>query len=179
MSKTNNYLFTGLHIVAWIIFVGLCIEAGGILVNFIISLFKPEIIKNLYQKLDLMEVYRTSKFAYFMIYGLIVVLAILKACLFYFVIHLMQKMYLLKPFSQFVSKQILWISYITLAIGFISFFGAVFDKELRLDGVVMAHSLSQFWGDSEAFILMGAVIYIIAIIFQKGVTIQEELDLTV
>ena len=40
-------------------------------------------------------------------------------------------------------------------------------------------SLNQFWADSQAFILMGAVIYIIAIIFKKGVTIQNENDLTV
>ena len=35
MSKRNNFVFKGLHIVAWIIFVGLCIEAGGLLVNFV------------------------------------------------------------------------------------------------------------------------------------------------
>lgn len=40
-------------------------------------------------------------------------------------------------------------------------------------------NLSQFWTDSEAFILMGAVLYIIATIFKKGVEIQNENDLTV
>jgi uncharacterized membrane protein YedE/YeeE len=40
-------------------------------------------------------------------------------------------------------------------------------------------SLNKFWADSQAFILMGAVIYIIAIIFKKGVAIQNENDLTV
>ena len=40
-------------------------------------------------------------------------------------------------------------------------------------------NLNQFWVDSEAFILMGAVIYIIAIIFKKGIEIQEENELTV
>ena len=39
--------------------------------------------------------------------------------------------------------------------------------------------LNQFWADSQAFILMGAVIYIIATIFKKGVDIQNENDLTV
>jgi hypothetical protein len=39
--------------------------------------------------------------------------------------------------------------------------------------------LDQFWADSQAFILMAAVIYIIATIFSKGVEIQNENDLTV
>ena len=56
MSKTNNLIFKGLSIIAWIIFVGLCIEAGALIVNFIISFFKPEIIQNLYQKLDLSKI---------------------------------------------------------------------------------------------------------------------------
>ena len=40
-------------------------------------------------------------------------------------------------------------------------------------------NLNQFWEDSQAFILMAAVIYIIATIFKKGVEIQNENDLTV
>jgi len=40
-------------------------------------------------------------------------------------------------------------------------------------------NLSKFWADSQSFILMGAVIYIIATIFKKGVDIQNENDLTV
>ena len=39
--------------------------------------------------------------------------------------------------------------------------------------------LNKFWTDSDAFILMGAVIYIIATIFKKGVDIQTENELTV
>ena len=44
---------------------------------------------------------------------------------------------------------------------------------------VINGTLNQFWGESEAFILMGAVVYIIAVIFKKGVEIQDEHDLTV
>jgi len=69
MSKRNDFIFKGLHIVAWIIFVGLCIEAGGLIVNFIFSLYKPELVQNLYQKLDLSELYNRSKLAYFGMYG--------------------------------------------------------------------------------------------------------------
>ena len=44
MSKTDNFVFKGLVIVAWIIFVGLCIESGALIVNFIYSMFKTKTV---------------------------------------------------------------------------------------------------------------------------------------
>lgn len=178
MSKTNNFVFKALHIVAWVIFVGLCIEAGGLIVNFIFSIFKPELIQNLYQKLDVTEMYKESKMAFFGVYSFIIVISILKAYLFYIVIRLMYKMDLAKPFNSFVSKQFLQISYYTLSIGLLSYIARQYVKNLMHHGFA-TKSLNPFWADSQAFILMGAVIYIIAIIFKKGVDIQNENDLTV
>ena len=59
MSKSNNFVFQALNVVAWIIFIGLCIETGALLVNFVYSLFKPEVVHNLYQKLDLSQIYKS------------------------------------------------------------------------------------------------------------------------
>ena len=83
-----------------------------------------------------------------------------------------------KPFSTFVANQISKISYITLLIGLLSQIARQITKSLMHHGFV-PDNISQFWEDSEAFILMGAVIYIIATIFKKGVDIQTENDLTV
>ena len=178
MSKTNNFVFWGLYIVAWLIFVGLSIEAGGLIVNFFFSLYKPEFVQNLYEKLDLSEIYNSSRSAFFGIYSFILTISILKAFLFYIVIRLMQKMDLSKPFNTFVAKQILLISYFTLSIGILSHIARQIVKSLLHHGFV-PDNLNQFWADSEAFILMGGVIYIIAIIFKKGIDIQNENDLTV
>ncbi len=178
MTKTNNFLFWTLYIVAWVIFVGLSIEAGGLIVNFFFSLFNPEFVQNLYQKLDLSEMYKASKIAFFGIYSFILSISILKAFLFYIVIRLMHKMDLTKPFNTFVSKQIYLISYYTITIGLFSYIASQIAKYLMHHGFV-TDPLNQFWADSQAFILMGAVIYIIATIFKKGVDIQNENDLTV
>jgi hypothetical protein len=178
MSKTNNFVFKGLQILAWIIFVGLCIEAGGWAVNFFFSLYKPDFVQNLYQKLDLNDFYESRKFAFFAIYSFILISAILKAVLFYIVIMLMDKMDLSKPFNSFVSKKISQISYYTLSIGFIGYLANQYVKNLMHRGYDTIH-LHPLWSDSEAFILMGAVTYIIATIFKKGVEIQNENDLTV
>ena len=178
MSKTNNFIFIVLHIVAWLIFIGLSIEAGGLLVNFFFSLYRPEFVGNLYQKLDLSEMYNLSKQAFFSMYSFILVISVLKAYLFYIVILLLIKLDLSRPFSSFVSKQISHISYFTFSIGLLSYIARQTAKNLQHRGYEI-DQLNQFWVDSEAFILMAAVVYIIATIFKKGIEIQNENDLTV
>lgn len=177
MSKTNNFVFNALHVVAWIIFVGLCIEAGGLIVNFFFSLYKPEFIQNLYQKLDLTEMYKDNRWAFLGVYSFILIISILKAYLFYIVITLMHKMELSKPFTPFVAKQISLISYCTLSVGLLSSIASQTAKNLT-HRTLVTDNLNQFFSDPRAFILMGAVIYIIATIFKKGVDIQHENDLT-
>jgi len=178
MSKRNNFVFKALHIVAWVIFVGLCIEAGGLIVNFIFSLYKPEFVKNLYQKLDLSQMYNLSKWAYFGMYGFIMAISILKAYLFYVLIRLISKLNLSKPFSSYAAYQITKISYYTFAIGLISNLARQIANNLQQSGFEV-DMLNQFLGDSQAYILMAAVIYVIATIFSRGVEIQNENDLTV
>ena len=122
--------------------------------------------------------YKDSKLSFFGIYSFILIISISKACLFYTVIRLMHKMDLSKPFSSFVERQISKISYYTLSIGLLSYIAAEVTNNLMHHGFV-TDKLDQFWEDSQAFILMGAVVYIIATIFKKGVAIQNENDLTV
>jgi hypothetical protein len=178
MSKTNNFIIYGLHIVAWVIFVGLGIEAGALIVNFIFSIYRPEFVQNLYQKLDLSEMYNRSKGAFYGIYSLILFISLLKACLFYVLIELLWKFNLAKPFSSFVSKKITQISYITFSIGVLCYIAQQTAINLQHHGFAI-DKLNEFWADSQAFILMAAVIYVIATIFKKGVEIQNENDLTV
>ncbi len=178
MSQTNNWVFTSLQIIAWIIFVGLSIEAGGLIVNFIFSIYRPEFVGNLYQKLDLNEMYVQSKWAFFSMYSFILFIAILKVLLFYVVSNLVTKIDLKKPFSSFASKQISKISSYTFSIGLISLIAREIAKNLTHHGYKI-DKLNEFWEDSQAFILMAAVIYIIATIFSKGVELQSENELTV
>lgn len=178
MSKTNNIVFKGLHIVAWIIFVGLCIEAGAFLVNFIFSIVKPEFVAKLYQKLDLSQMYNSSKWAFFSVYSFILIISLLKAYLFYIVIMLLHKLDLSNPFNTFVSNQITKISYLTFSIGLLSYIAQQTVNDLKNYGHNIGN-LSGFWADGQAFIIMAAVIYVIATIFKKGVEIQNENDLTI
>ena len=176
--KNNNFIFKALSIVAWIIFVGLCIEAGGLIVNFIFSILKPEMVHNLYQKMDLSELYNRSQWAFYGMYSFVLVISILKAILFYIVIQLISKLDLEKPFNNYVSEQITQISYFTFSIGLLSYIARETAKNLQQHGYEI-DQLNQFWIDSQAFILMAAVVYVIAVIFKKGIEIQSENELTI
>jgi hypothetical protein len=178
MSKRNNFVFIALHIVAWVIFVGLCIEAGALIVNFIFSLFKPEVVHNLYQKLDLSQMYNLNKWVYFSMYSFILFISILKASLFYVVIMLLLKLDLTKPFNSYVAGKIKSISYYTLSIGLISYIARETAKNMQHHGFE-TDVLNQFWADSQAWILMAAVIYVISTIFSRGVELQTENELTI
>lgn len=178
MSKGNNLLFKALHAIAWTIFVGLCIEAGAMIVNFVYSVFKPSVVGNLYQKLDLSSLYQQSQWTYYGMYSFVISISVLKAVLFYIVIELLLKLDLAKPFSSFAAKKIVQISYFTFSIGILSLIARQTAKNLSKHGYEI-DKLSQFWVDSQAYILMAAVIYVIATIFKKGVDIQNENDLTV
>ena len=176
--EKNNLIFKVLTVIAWIFFVGLCIEAGALVVNFIYSLFNPLVLKNLYQKLDLSEMYQKSKVVFFSMYSFILVISILKAILFYEVIKLVSKLDLNRPFSIFVSTQIRKISYITLSIGLFSEVARNVAKSIVHYGFEIDR-INEFWVDSQAFILMAAVIYIIYAIFKRGIELQIENDSTI
>jgi Protein of unknown function (DUF2975) len=176
--KKKNIIFIVLTVLAWIFFVGLCIEAGALVVNFIFSLFNPLVLKNLYQKLDLSEMYKKSKVVFFSMYAFVLMVALLKAILFYEVIKLVSKLDLNRPFSDFVSKQIRKISYITLSIGLFSDVARNITKSITHYGF-NTDRINQFWVDGQAYILMAAVLYIIATIFKRGIELQTENDSTI
>ncbi|MCP9768230.1 DUF2975 domain-containing protein [Lacihabitans sp. LS3-19] len=178
MSKSNRFVFIVLSIVAWAIFIGLCIEAGALIVNFIFSLLKPAFVHNLYQKLDLSKMYKKNEWVFYCMYSFILVISILKAVLFYIVVLLVTKIDMSKPFSSFASRQISLMSYFTLTIGLLSFIAKETAKSLAQNGYEI-DKLNMFWEDSQAFIIMAAIIYVIANIFAKGVELQNENDLTI
>jgi hypothetical protein len=178
MAVSSNLVFKGLHIVAWVIFVGLCIEAGGWIVNFIVSLTNPDFVQNLYQKLDITELYANRRAAFFGIYSFVLSISVLKAFLFFLLIRLMHKIDLARPFSNYVSNQITTISYYTISIGLLSIIAQQYVDQLQHRGYVL-DTLPTLWTDGNAFILMGAVMYVIATIFKRGVDLQNDTDLTV
>jgi hypothetical protein len=178
MTKNSALVFKFLEVVVWIIFVGLCIEMGALVVNFVYSLFNPLALKNLYNKLDLSDLYQRRQYLFFLIYGFILSISLLKAFLFYEVIKLVGKLDLQMPFSVFVSNQISRIRTLTFTIGLSSIIAKEVVKNISQKGYDL-NQLNDYLTDGKGFILMSAVLFIIATIFKRGIELQSENDLTV
>lgn len=177
-SDKNNIVFIVLLVIVWIVFVGLSIDAGALIVNFIFSILKPAAVNKLYLKLNLSDLYAYNRQAFFSIYSFGIVIAVLKAMLFYTLIQLLHKLDLSKPFTGYAVKKMLQISYYTFAVGILSLLGRQTLERLSLTENQIA-MLNTYWVDSQAFILMAAVVYVIAQIFKRGVDLQNDNDLTV
>jgi hypothetical protein len=122
--------------------------------------------------------YEQSQFVFFLIYSFILSISLLKAFLFYEVIKLIGKLDLQMPFSVFVSNQISRIRTVTFTIGLLSIIATKVVHNFSEKGFDV-NQLDEYWTDGKAFILMSAVLIIIATIFKRGIELQSENDLTV
>ena len=178
MKKNNLTILKGLHVVSWIIFIGLCVEAGAMLFNFIFALLKPIAAHNVYKGLDLSALYE-KEFPHFVgIMSGVVLLALLKAYLFYLVVRLFSKLNIEAPFSLAIAKIIEKISYEAFSIAIISVVANQYAEKLIEEGFEISET-NIYWNDTAAFLMMAAIVYVIAQIFKRGIELQQENDLTV
>lgn len=178
MSKKKDVILKVLNVVSWIIFIGLCIEAGALIFNFMFSLFRPIASHDIYNGLDLSEMYE-NKFAHFIgLMSFVVVLSILKAWLFYLVVKIFLKLNLVKPFNVEIARLIEKISLEAFAIAIVSIIAHQYTKRLIQSGYEVSH-VEKYWDDTAAFLMMAAIIFVISQIFNKGIELQNENDLTV
>jgi len=178
MSKNNDVILKVLHVLSWIIFIGLCIEAGALIFNFIFTLFKPIASHNIYKGLNLSEMYE-KQFPHFIgVMSFIVVLALLKAYLFYLVVNIFQKLNLVKPFNIEIAKLIEKISFEAVTIAILTVIAQQYTLRLVDNGYEVS-DVDNYWNDTAAFMMMAAILFVISQVFKKGIELQEENDLTV
>ncbi len=179
MKPTTKLVLAILHVIAWIIFLGLCVKTGAILYSFFVSLaMSPEGAKNLYMELNLSSLYHFDRVYYIVLVSTIIVLSALKALLFYFVVKIFLKINFVKPFSADVSRFIAMIGYLALGIGVLTEIANKNCDWLVKQGVTFPDLQSVLGGGGE-FLLLGAVIFMISQVFKRGIEIQTENELTV
>ncbi|MCU0334466.1 MAG: DUF2975 domain-containing protein [Chitinophagaceae bacterium] len=177
--ETRPKLIDGfLKVMAWVVFVGLCIQAGALLFNFVYSAFRPIAAANLYNGLNLSSLLATDPGHYWAVASLVVGVLVAKAFVFYLVIAALTEVDASRPFSQPVAMRISQIGYNALAAALLGFVGARYCQHLQKRGLDL-DTVGQFWDDTKALLLMAAVVFVIARIFQKGLALQTENDLTV
>jgi TRAP-type C4-dicarboxylate transport system permease large subunit len=174
----NQPLLMLLTIVIWGIFIGLCIKAGALLFTTVYSLFDPSVAKDLYEGLDMSVVREWHTGYYLAAMSLLLGVLAAKAYIFYLVIRIFLKIDLIHPFSKEVSDLISKIGEVTLQVGILIIIASRYFKWLSVR-TIHSPDLGFFLGGAFEFLIMGAVIYAIAVVFRRGVEIQADNDLTV
>ncbi|MCA1761022.1 MAG: DUF2975 domain-containing protein [Bacteroidales bacterium] len=164
-----------LKVVAWIIFIGLCIKTGALLISFLVSLFINSAgAGNLYLGINLSELYAFSTGHYIALVGLVIFLSGLKAWLFFHVVKIISKINIAHPFSEYTAGLISKMSGIALQIGITAFITNAYAKWLMKSQVQFSYE-----GGETEFLFLAAILFVIAAIFKRGIELQSENELTI
>lgn len=179
---TTQHILAVLKIIAWIIFIGVCIEAGGFLFNAFYTLaVKPQGAEFFWNHLNLLSLYQFSKSHFITELALINIVAILRAIMFYVIVKFLydKKLDLSKPFNMELRRFILIIGYLSLGISFFSVWGTNYTDWLVSKGVTMPSVHQLRIAGADVWVFMSVVLFVIAQIFKRGIELQSENDLTV
>ena len=182
MKSRTKQILKLLYILSWIIFIGVCIEAGGS----IFSAFYTLVINSINAKTfwvgnDLSGLYRYGRGHFFTETFLISITAVMKACMFYLTIKILheKKLNMSPPFNREVRLFIIKISGLAFGIGMFTWIGATYTDWLVKQGVKMPDTQHLRLGGADVWLFMSVTLFVIAQIFKRGIEIQSENELTV
>lgn len=182
MSIKTEYLLKALHLLAWIIFVGVSIEAGAFITSSIATLtLSAEGAAKFWRLADLSALYKHNETHFITLSSLVVIVAVLKALLFYVIVMFFynKQFNLSKPFNDTTRRLLLNLTYLTLGIGIFSLWGANFSDKLVAEGVQIPDLRNMKLGGADVWLFMSMVLAVLASIFKKGIEMQRENELTV
>jgi hypothetical protein len=183
ITITFRQLLKVLQVFSWIIFIGLCIEAGGIIVNTIITLFiNPRGVKNFWEGSDyLSSLFEFDRGHFMVITLMMIIVAVLKSIMFYLILKLFadKKLNMEQPFSMELRRTILKLFYLALGIGLFSHSAYKYSLWLTHQGVESADLQSLHLGGADVWLFMAVILFVIVQMVKRGIEIQNEIDLTV
>ena len=160
---------------SWIIYIGLCIKAGALFVAFLVTLFINEnAAKDLYVDLNLFDLYQFSHTHFVLLISIMLLVIISKAYLFHVVISIFSKVNFKEPFNITISELISKMSKISFIIGLISIIGDSYTNYL----VGKNYDAHLMWSSKE-FLFIASILFVISLIYKRGIELQIENKLTV
>lgn len=179
---TTQHILKIIYALAWIIFIGICIDLGGFIFNTFFSLFiNPEGAQHFWKETNLAALLKNSTSHFVSITSLMIIATALKALLFYLIVKLLhdKKLSLAQPFNKDVCRFIFNFMYITFGIGLFSLWGSNYTKWLLSLDIPMPSLEELKFGGANVWLFMGVVLLVLAQIFKRGIEIQEENELTI
>ena len=90
---TTKHILIVLNIITWLIFIGVCIEAGGFLFNTLYTLFVgPQNAEFFWNRLDLSNLYQFGNSHFITVTTLVNIVAILRAIMFFVIVKYIKKL---------------------------------------------------------------------------------------
>jgi len=179
---TTEQILKALLFFSWLIFITVCIDAGGIVFNtFYCLLYNAEGANHFWQQVDLSSLYHYDVGHFLTETVLMIIVAIMRACVFYLIVKVLhdKKLNMSQPFSEEVRRFILNVSYFSLGIALFSWWGVGQTQWLAKQGVLMPDTAALRFGGADVWLFMAVILIVIAQIFKRGAEIQSENELTV
>lgn len=171
-----------LHVLSWIIFIGLCVEAGGIIFNsFFALVINSANAGSFWEGGDLTSLYQYDS-GHFLVETLLMSIpAVMKALMFYLIVRILhdKKLDMAQPFNEDLRRFIVNVSYLSLGIGLFSKWGIGYAAWLVEQGVEMPDIRYLYFDGADVWLFMAVVLFVISQIFKRGIEIQSEHELTV
>lgn len=178
----SKYIWAALQILTWIIFLGLCVEAGCYLFNTIFALFvNPESTLNYWDKANMAPLYYFNQSHFVAMTAVMIIVAILKAILFYLILKIFydKSINLTTPFTTELQSFLTKLGYLAFGIGLFANCGQDFALWLSEQGVAMPSMEGMNVDGSDVWLFMAVILFVIVRIIKKGVSLQSENDLTI
>lgn len=179
---TTTHFLKVLHLLSWIIFVGLCVNAGGILINTFYSMhLNPLGAKYFWDKMDLSALYELDKGYFLELAIILLIVSVLKALLFYCILKIFQDKdrSIEQPFKIKTNKMIATMAYIALGIGLFSSWGENKAIWFSSKGIVLPSIQNMRLDGADVWFFMGIILLVISKVFKQGEILQSENDLTI
>jgi len=182
MKSRTKQVLKILYILSWVIFIGVCIEAGGSIFSaFYTLVINPTNAATFWVGNDLSSLYRFDPVHFFAETLLISITSVMKAWIFYLIIKILhdKKLNMSQPFNNEVRLFIVKISYLTFGIGLFTWWGVKYTGWLVMQGVKMPDTQHLRLGGADVWLFMSVTLFVIGQIFNRGIEIQSENELTV
>lgn len=179
---TTQQVLNILQVLAWIIYIGLCIEAGGIIFNAIYtSVINPGVSQHFWENINLAELYKHDTVQFVTETVLMIIVAVLKTFIFYLVIKILhdKKLDMSQPFTNEVRRFIFNLSWLSFGIALFFLWGVKYTEWLVGQGVSMPDVHTLRLDGADVWLFMGVTLLVVAQIFKRGIEIQTENELTV
>lgn len=179
---SHRVIFLALYILAWILFVGLCIEACAFIISECATLvLNPDGAARFWHPADLSAAYWHNSGTYVSIATSMSIVAVLKAIIFFLIVRLLYRKRpdMARPFDHETGRFLSLVSYLALGIGLFASMGTNYVDHLTQENVVLPELRKLGIDGADVWFFMGIVLLVLAQIFRRGIAIQSENELTV